>query len=67
MGNVPTSLLVTGTAEDVTTCCRRLIETAGKDGGYILAPGGVADNSKAQNINAMLKAAKAYGVYRKMS
>jgi uroporphyrinogen-III decarboxylase len=64
MGNVPTSLLVTGSTKEVKKCCRQLIETAGKNGGYILAPGGAADNAKAENINAMLEAAKEYGIYR---
>lgn len=38
MGNVPTSLLVTGSPDEVKTYCKRLIQTAGKGGGYIMAP-----------------------------
>jgi uroporphyrinogen-III decarboxylase len=65
MGNVPTSLLVTGTKEDVKAYCKKLIETASPGGGYILAPGATADQAKVENLNAMLEAGKEYGVYSK--
>jgi hypothetical protein len=65
MGNVPTSLLVTGRPDDVKEYCRKLIETAGKGGGYIMSPGATADESRIENMNAMREAAKEYGVYRK--
>ncbi|MFC1820120.1 uroporphyrinogen decarboxylase family protein, partial [Thermodesulfobacteriota bacterium] len=64
MGNVPASLLVTGTPAEVKAHCKQLIETAGKGGGYIMAPGATADNTKQENLSAMLEAAKEYGVYR---
>jgi len=65
MGNISTSLLVTGTPDEVKVRCKKLIETAGKGGGYILSPGATADDSKVQNIQAMMAAAKEYGVYRR--
>jgi uroporphyrinogen-III decarboxylase len=65
MGNIPTSLLITGAPDDVKAHCKKLIETAGKSGGYIMAPGATADESKVENLKAMLDAAKEYGVYRK--
>jgi hypothetical protein len=65
MGNVPTSLLVTGTKEDVKAHCKKLIDTAGPGGGYIMAPGATADQAKVENLNSMLEAAKEYGVYSK--
>ena len=65
MGNVPTSLLVTGRPDEVKKYCRKLIETAGKGGGYILAPGATADESRVENMSAMHEAAKEYGVYIK--
>lgn len=64
-GNVPLSLLEVGTPEDVETYCRKLIDTAGKDGGFILSPGGVMGrSSKTENVRTMLKCAREYGVYR---
>ena len=63
MGNVPTSLLITGTMDEIDSYCKNLIETAGKGGGYILAPGATADDSKVQNLKAMYDAGRKYGVY----
>jgi uroporphyrinogen-III decarboxylase len=60
-GNVPVSLLTSGTPEDVDTYCRNLIETCGKDGGYVLTPGASAENAKPENLKAMVEAPKKYG------
>jgi uroporphyrinogen-III decarboxylase len=64
-GNVPSSLVVTGEPKEVKEYCRKLIETCGKGGGYILSAGAIAENPKLDNLRAMLAAAKEYGVYRK--
>ena len=64
-GNVPTSLLITGTPQQVKEYCRNLIEVCGKGGGYILAGGAQVDNGKPENFRAMLEAARDYGVYNK--
>jgi hypothetical protein len=64
-GNVPCSLMITGTPQQVKEYCRNLIEVCGKGGGYILSGGAQADTSKLENLRAMLEAAREYGVYRK--
>jgi hypothetical protein len=64
-GNVPVSLIMTGKPEEVKEHCRKLIETCGKGGGYILAAGSVGINVKMENIRAMLAAVKEYGIYRR--
>jgi len=64
-GNVPSSLLVTGTPEDVKEYCRKLIEVCGPGGGYQLSPGALPDFPKIENLKAMVDAAKEYGVYHK--
>ncbi len=64
-GNVPTSLIATGTPQEVREHCRRLIETCGRGGGYILAAGASMDNPKVENLKAMVATAREYGVYRK--
>jgi uroporphyrinogen-III decarboxylase len=64
-GNVPSSLVVTGTPEDVKEYCRKLIEDCGPGGGYILSAGAVAENPKLDNLRAMLASVKEYGVYKK--
>ncbi len=63
-GNVPSSLMVTGSPADVKACCRKLIETCGGGGGYIMAAGCVAENPKLENLQAMMAAIREYGVYR---
>ena len=64
-GNVPSSMMMTGTPQEVKEYCRKLIEVCGKGGGYILAGGSVAGNPKLENLKAMMEAAKEYGVYKK--
>ncbi len=63
-GNVPSSLVVTGSPGDVKEYCRKLIEDCGKGGGYILSAGANAENPKLENLRAMLAAVKEYGVYK---
>lgn len=66
MGNVPSSLLMTGTTAQVKEYSRRLIETCGKGGGYILSSGSAGiDRAKVENLKAMVDAAREYGVYKK--
>ncbi len=64
-GNVPTSMVVTGSYADVKDYCHKLIEDCGKGGGYILSAGCVAENPKLENLQAMLAAVQEYGVYKK--
>jgi uroporphyrinogen-III decarboxylase len=63
-GNVPTSLMCTGTAQDVKACCRDLIEICAPGGGYILTGGASATETNAENLHAMMEAAKEYGAYK---
>jgi hypothetical protein len=63
-GNVPTSLLVTGTPAAVKEYCRQLIEVCGKGGGFILTGGASIDKGNPDNLRAMLEAAEEYGVYK---
>jgi hypothetical protein len=65
MGNVPSSLLMTGTAAEVKEYSRKLIETCAPGGGYILSPGAVGTSVNVENLLAMAEAAKEYGVYKK--
>jgi hypothetical protein len=60
-GNVPTSLLVTGTPVAVKEYCRKLIENCGK-GGFILTGGANLDTGRADNLHAMVDAVMEYGV-----
>jgi uroporphyrinogen-III decarboxylase len=60
-GNVPGSLMTTGTADDVKRYCRKLIETVGRDGGFILDLATSMDDAKPDNVRAMFDAAGVYG------
>jgi uroporphyrinogen-III decarboxylase len=64
-GNLSTSLLVTGTAEQVKKRCRELIEDCAPGGGYILTAGAFADEMKLENLKAMVQTAREFGVYSK--
>jgi len=64
-GNVPTSLIATGTPRDVKEYCRKLIAVCGKGGGYILAAGASVDKGNPENMLAMMEAAIEYGTYKK--
>ncbi len=60
-GNVPPSLLNTGTPNEVDEYCGKLIEVVGKGGGFILDGGiGVPDEAKPENVKAMLDAPAKY-------
>jgi uroporphyrinogen-III decarboxylase len=63
-GNVPSSLLQTGTVQEVKDYCKRLIDTVGKDGGFILSPRSSTDEVKPANLKAMIDFTHEYGVYR---
>lgn len=63
-GNVPSSLISTGTPQEVKECCRKLIEDCAEGGGYILSSGSSVDNAPPENLRAMMEAAKEYGVYK---
>jgi len=62
-GNVPNSLLRTGTPEDIKACCRNLIDVAGKDGGFILSTAAGLQGARPENVTALIDFSKEYGVY----
>jgi len=62
-GNLPVSILYTGTSQEVKEGCRKLIRSCGRGGGYILAGSASMDKGKPENLRAMIEAAKEYGVY----
>jgi uroporphyrinogen-III decarboxylase len=65
MGNVPSSMILTGSPQDVKEYCRKLIVECGKGGGYILAAGTAGGGPKIENLRAMIEAVREYGVYKK--
>lgn len=62
-GNVPSSLLQTGSPQDVKDYCRELIDVVGRGGGFILSPRSSIDEAKLENLIAMFDFTGDYGVY----
>jgi uroporphyrinogen-III decarboxylase len=62
-GNVPLSILSTGTTDDVRAYCKKLIDVVGRDGGFILDSSGGMDDAKAENVKAMFQVTREYGRY----
>ena len=56
-GNIPASLLCTGTPRAVKEYCRNLIDVCGKGGGFILTGGASIDKGNPDNLRAILEAA----------
>jgi len=63
-GNVSSSLLITGTPQQVSERCRELIDACADGGGYIMANGAAIDRVKPENLKAMIDFTKEYGVYQ---
>lgn len=61
-GNVPSSMLHSGTPEQVEAYVKELIDTAGQDGGYAVSNGAVLEHAKPENLQAMFDTPKSYGV-----
>lgn len=60
-GNVPASMLTTGTPAEVDAFCRRIIERVGRGGGLILDCGiGIPDEARLENVRAMFQSARKY-------
>ena len=64
-GNVPASLMCTGSPADVKDYCRKLIDDCSPGGGFILTGGAQATESTPANFRAMMEAAREFGSYRK--
>ena len=62
-GNVPLSMLVTGTPDEVKDYCKKLIDVVGKGGGFIMDSATVIDDAKPENVRAMINFTTEYGVY----
>jgi len=63
-GNMPMDLLTIGTPEQVKDHAKKLIDTCGKGGGYIMANGAFFDKVRWENLKAIVDFTKEYGVYK---
>jgi len=63
-GNMPMDLLAVGTPQDARNHAKKLIDTCGKGGGYIMANGAFFDEVRWENLKAIVDFVKEYGVYK---
>ena len=64
VGNVPSSIIMKGTAGEVKEACRKVIEICAPGGGYILSGGASVHQTSIPNLKAMMDAAYQYGIYK---
>ena len=62
-GNLPASILYTGTPQQVEDKCRELIRVCAPGGGYILTGGAAIDSGDPDNLRAIGRAVETYGQY----
>lgn len=64
-GGMPSSLLQTGTKEEVKKKAAWLIDTCGKDGGYVMASGSSLDEVDPENLRTLAAFTAEYGRYKR--
>jgi uroporphyrinogen-III decarboxylase len=62
-GGMPVSLLQAGTPETVRAETKRIIETIGRDGGFIMSNNTVLDEADPALVRAWVEATREYGEY----
>lgn len=63
-GGIPNALLSYGTPDDVRAVCKEVIDTAGRDGGFIMDASAIIQNdARPDNIRAMTDFTREYGQY----
>ena len=63
MGNMPNSLLATGSEEQVKEYTKKLIDVCGDGGGYIMSASALIDHAKTENVEAWVETTHQYGKY----
>jgi hypothetical protein len=62
-GGMPVSLLQAGTPEQVRAKTKEVIETVGRDGGFLMACSSVLDEADPKLVKVWVDATREYGVY----
>ncbi len=63
-GNMPLTLLRTGTPEQIKDYSKKLIDVVGKDGGFVMTANTVMDDADPELVKGWIDFTKEYGVYR---
>jgi hypothetical protein len=62
-GNLPVSVLVMGTPDDVRAECKKILDLMKEDGGFIFDTGVSLGDATVENIEAMFQYVREHGVY----
>ncbi len=62
-GGMPISALAAGTPEEIKVRCKDIIQTMGKDGGFIMDASTGVDDVSPENVKAFFDYTREYGVY----
>ena len=62
-GNVPASLILTATPDDVRAYCKYLLDEVAPGGGYVMSFGTAMDEAIPENVHAMIDFTREHGVY----
>jgi uroporphyrinogen-III decarboxylase len=62
-GDMPVSLLQSGTPEQVKAYTKKLIDEVGKGGGYIMTSNTALDDTRPDLVKVWMDYSKEYGVY----
>jgi uroporphyrinogen-III decarboxylase len=63
VGNMPNSLLQTGTAEQIRDYSKKLIDVVGKDGGFIMSARAAIDDADPERVKIWADFTREYGTY----
>jgi hypothetical protein len=63
-GNVPCSLLQTGSPNDVIDYTKKMIDVCGKGGGFVMSTRAPVDMAKPECVKALIDTTVEYGVYQ---
>lgn len=64
MGNMPNSLLVTGSGDQVREHTKKLIDVCGDGGGYIMSSAALIDHALPKNVEIWMDTTREYGCYK---
>ena len=62
-GNLPVSVLVTGTPDDVRAECKKVLDLLKEDGGFIFDTGVNLNDATFENVDALFSYVREHGVY----
>ena len=63
-GGMPNDLLAFGKPDDIRAAAKRLIDTLGRDGGYIMDASAIMqDDTSAENLRVLTEFTREYGAY----